>query len=134
MGWHWRNSIRIAWLPERDSNNTHCFAVYVYEKGIRTFEEWKNIQIQTNEIYNGLIAIEDSSATVWIGNEKYEIDASFPVGRGWGYFLYPYFGGDNTAPNDMVFHVNMNLKKKSGVRKLEKRGINRVELRGFPGN
>lgn len=93
---HHRYSARFGW---RWSDQALRLFVYVYNSGIRTSKELGTIQIGTEN--NCSIKVTDGHYIFSLNNTTDTLLRSSTTDRGKGYKLYPYFGGDETAPHDI---------------------------------
>jgi hypothetical protein len=106
---HHNNSVRLAWVP--DFANPGMINVYGY-----TYDEKKEGQKHTSvfiksvhvqepvtgkiESREGKYFITVKDVTVTMDNVKSDPNLCLR--------LFPYFGGNNTAPHDMVIELEMN--------------------------
>lgn len=107
---HHRQSARVGWRC-LDGNKIQLLT-YSYNSGIRTIGESDILGIvKPNEIfYCDIIDKEHEYVYVFRkANEKKELirrDPKFPDWFLFHYLLFPYFGGNKTAPHDMQIYVN----------------------------
>jgi hypothetical protein len=106
-GYHHRNSARFGWRSTLDGKIE--ILAYVYRNGKRVNEWEEDIYIETiepNKDYIFELSVIDGNYTFLIksGDSKKLLGVSiveagrlFPL----GYYLNPYFGGDETAPQKM---------------------------------
>lgn len=105
-GWHHKDSFRIGWNIK---NNKISLFSYYYNDGYRRNEEL--CQIDFNEpiifkirFHKGLDAI----IVDWIKSDKTKgteaIEYYFPE-TNYGYYLWPYFGGNEVAPHKMRIRI-----------------------------
>jgi hypothetical protein len=109
FGFHHNNSVRFGW---RSTDNGRIdILAYVYRDGERITEQNEGIYIETIDV-NVTYVME-----IYVSKDKY----MFTITRGsklvganiikheklpsLGYYLNPYFGGDETAPHDMVIEL-----------------------------
>jgi hypothetical protein len=97
---HQDYSARFGWNWSRDS--LRLFA-YVYNNGIRDSKEIG--AILTNTEYNCSIEVIDSSYTFKLNDKIVVMPRSGTTAKAEGYRLYPYFGGDETAPHDIAIWI-----------------------------
>ena len=109
-GLHHKDSIRLGWRPSKNEGKIEVF-IYYYNNGKR---DWKYLSdVGTDRVYNCSIELFNDSFIVKIndslGNNMSSelIDFQFPKIK-WGYYLFPYFGGNKTAPKDMAIWVRRN--------------------------
>lgn len=109
-GLHHNDSIRLGWRPSAEKSKIDLFTYY-YNNGKRDFKFL--CTIHTDRIHNAtiellndsfLVSVRDSlGKNVGVGSVPFE----FPKLK-LGYFLFPYFGGNKTAPNDMNIWLRRN--------------------------
>ena len=110
-GYHHHNSARFGWRYNKYSNDIELLA-YVYNDGKRIQEWQKDILIKRVKLD------QEVKTKIEIFRNKYVFSATNSLGtsicempRGrwtlpFGYKLFPYFGGDKTAPHDMYIEVS----------------------------
>ena len=103
QGWHHKNSIRFGWVPDFNIKNMIKIYAYYYNNGKRNHMYIKTIK--TEETYFSSIKINDDNTAELMFDNKVIIIYYKKPKYFLGYYLYPYFGGDNTAPNDMEIEV-----------------------------
>lgn len=107
-GPHHKNSIRLGWVPDFENIGKIQLWSYVYNKGKRTFNHICDCNISDNYLVS--FKVENNQLTIFIvGNEFCSIfKENFEIPKfKIGYFLYPYFGGDNPAPHDIAIDINL---------------------------
>ena len=70
-------------------------------------------KVQTNRThaYQILLMRQQNEAIFQIeGLEPKKVEMNYP-GKSWGYCLFPYFGGNLTAPQDIEIEAEIGLKK-----------------------
>lgn len=106
FGFHHKNSARIGWRWNNKTNRIELLA-YVYRKGKRVNEWDENIIISNNielneEIILELLVTRESylfSVDTYSGIKSIELKHEKLCKL--GYELYPYFGGNQTAPHNI---------------------------------
>jgi hypothetical protein len=106
---HHNNSVRLAWVP--DFANQGMINVYGY-----TYDEKKEGQkfamtfiksVHVGDIITGKIESRDGGYFITVKDVNIRMDNLHgdpnPCFR-----LFPYFGGNNTAPQDMTIELEMN--------------------------
>tara|TARA_R110000824_G_scaffold319842_1_gene506821 strand:- start:1065 stop:1625 length:561 start_codon:yes stop_codon:yes gene_type:complete len=89
LGWRWLNdSLEVLWFK-------HMHGTFTFEK-IRT--------IDLNQSYDYSITLEDSVYIVCVGGVCMTTKRSCK-GTYRHYYLYPYFGGDEKAPHDIIIKI-----------------------------
>lgn len=104
QGFHHENSVRIGWRRIEMFPNSLEICVYAYVNGERVIDPFYVVSI--DKWYKFSIVHDKYKTTVTLIDEKHRssvrvIRRSNDLGRMPGYFLFPYFGGQETAPHDM---------------------------------
>lgn len=106
---HHNNSVRLAWVPDFD--NQGMIKVYGY-----TYDEKKTGQkftmtfiksVHVQDTITGKIECRDGGYFITVSDVTIRMD-NVNADPNLCFRLYPYFGGDNTAPQDMVIELEMN--------------------------
>lgn len=92
---HHTNSARFGW---RWYNSEMQIFAYAYNEGERTSKYLATVPLNEKRVYN--ILVEDDSYIFQLNGKEVKINRSCS-GEANGYKLYPYFGGDETAPKDI---------------------------------
>lgn len=110
-GLHHRNSARFGWRWSMRMEKIEILA-YVYRDGKRVNEWDENIyicDIEPNSKYNMEIKKENGYYNFKVENETLEKVYTLKIKHGecpfWGYELFPYFGGNNTAPHQIEIAI-----------------------------
>lgn len=113
FGMHHKNSIRLGWRPSSTSSYKMEIFYYLYNKGVRTYHYLCDIDChKTNDV----------TITCDYKNNCFDISVVTPDGFSIkkqkvkfvypkfkiGYYLFPYFGGNKTAPKTMHIFVGYN--------------------------
>ena len=93
---HHLYSARFGW---RWSDHALRLFAYIYNGGIRSSKELGTINIGVEN--NCSIKVTDGHYIFSLNNVNDTVLRSSTTGKGKGYKLYPYFGGDETAPHDI---------------------------------
>ncbi len=112
FGQHHKNSIRIGWNSA--GNGEIKLYYYAYEDGERTFNfigtckmyEFQLLKLEL-DFDNNLVKITNSVTGLPDSVRTKEIPYKFPRFK-LGYYLFPYFGGNRTAPTDTYIQLNIN--------------------------
>ena len=102
FGRHHRNSIRIGW---RSTGNQIELCAYHYNRGVRTIN-WLEPTIDVSKEYYITVLLKKDIYEILLTDRKASfynntyMKYKFPFFR-IGYYLYPYFGGNRTAPINM---------------------------------
>lgn len=104
FGYHRKNSIRIGWIPDFKKKNEIKIYAYWYNGSNKHQSQYLcNVQI------GRMVPIKLS---VFKGKAIFQVDAhyifrtNFKLKKMWpGYYLYPYFGGNNTSPHEMKIYL-----------------------------
>ncbi|MEM6633776.1 MAG: hypothetical protein AAF694_29150 [Bacteroidota bacterium] len=114
FGFHQQDSLRIAWRPLFEEPGKLELFSYRYNGGNRTFETMGSIQTDQTHAYQLLLLRQQNEAIFQIeGLEPKKVSMTYP-GKSWGYCLFPYFGGNLTAPQDIEIEVEIRMKKEKG--------------------
>lgn len=97
---HQYNSARIGWAWV---NNAMRLYGYTYAKGVRYSSEITTIPLNT-EITCG-IKFSGSSYIITANGKSVTLPRGTTTTKASGYQLYPYFGGDETAPQDILIYL-----------------------------
>ncbi len=108
FGLHHKNSFRIGWNAVGAGKKSLSIFYYAYNNGVRTFEQIGIIDEDNLGKYK--VKLDYDNNRIAISNEfvddfpKY-FPYTFPKFK-WGYYLFPYFGGNNKAPRNMTIHLD----------------------------
>jgi hypothetical protein len=97
---HHQFSARFGW---RWSDNALRLFAYVYNKGIVDYKEIGSIKI--GQDVNCSIRITATHYIFLMNESIIEMPRLSTTTRANGYQLYPYFGGDETAPHEIMIHI-----------------------------
>ena len=93
---HEQFSARFGWNWARGALRLYA---YVYNSGERSFVEITSIQIGSE--YTCSIKVSGDHYIFNANNKTIEMGRGSQTSKGSGYRLYPYFGGDETAPHEI---------------------------------
>jgi hypothetical protein len=108
---HQITSIRLAWRPVKEKTGAlkpdwiEIWA-YIYDKGKRIQIALKHIKI--DQLYYMRIESHNKELIFKTANETLmtkKISFNLANHLHWGYYLYPYFGGNKTSPKEMDIHL-----------------------------
>lgn len=105
---HHFNSIRFVWRANK-KNGTIEIALYYYMDGLRAIIELCEVPINQEVCLS--IVLKDEFATVVVVCKESNISYVKPITLShafkaiWSYRLFPYFGGNNPAPQDISLNV-----------------------------
>ncbi len=117
FGLHHKNSFRIGWnsagvdtniiSPHVMGDKSIALFCYIYNNGVRTYEQIGVINEENLgkwkvkfDFDNNRIALSNGFSDA---APKY-FPFKFPKFK-WGYYLFPYFGGNQEAPNDKIIYL-----------------------------
>ncbi|MBA9078681.1 MULTISPECIES: hypothetical protein [Rufibacter] len=100
---HHTNSARFGWRWYKDRLELMAYS-YADGKNTSTFIT----AIDLNKWYSCELSLSDSKYTFKVDGKKAVEHSRSCTGEGNGYQLYPYFGGDETAPHK----INIKIKEK----------------------
>ena len=106
---HHNNSVRLAWVPDFASQGMINIYGYTYdEKKIDPKQTYTFIKaVHVLDTITGKIEIRDGSYYITVGDVTIRMD-NLNSDPNLCFKLFPYFGGNNAAPNDMVIELEMN--------------------------
>lgn len=93
---HQKNSARFGW---RWLDNKIQIFYYVYRNGDRVYGKLGSVNI--NEVNEYHIMLTDSTYIFGLNGKNFNVNRGVKCNIGLYYKLYPYFGGDETAPHDI---------------------------------
>jgi len=102
FGYIHKNSVRLAWKPNFDKPNIISVFAYIYDSSSNKFISKYMCDVETNKDYMCYLNLHDSEEYVFnvLGIGTYEID-NITKDKKIQKLLYPYFGGNNAAPQKM---------------------------------
>jgi hypothetical protein len=100
---HHQYSARFGW---RWSDQALRLFAYVYNEGTVRSRELKKIAI--GEEVNCAITVEDNHYFFTVNGENFELPRLSTTAVAKGYMLYPYFGGDESAPHEIRISIREN--------------------------
>jgi hypothetical protein len=107
FGLHHTNSVRFGWRSLGNYSSKIEILAYCYVNGERVIEEHDNLyiaMIDLNKFYRFRINVGENDYTLTIFDHLHNIGSITIPHRDlpfWGYHLYPYFGGNRKAPQDI---------------------------------
>jgi len=102
-GFHQKNSLRIGWIPDFKNKNQIILFAYWHNNSSQHFFKYLT-SIPTETQFDVEIVCGKKKAYFKI-NKKITSIAFKKPSFTLGYYLYPYFGGNNTAPNNMTIKI-----------------------------
>jgi len=99
---HQKNSARFGWRWSTTDNIIEIYA-YVYNNEVMSNEYITSVGF--NETHTYSILVEPDSYVFTVDNVVISMDRTNKYDRGMNYILYPYFGGDETAPHDIKIRI-----------------------------
>jgi len=102
---HQDNSARFGW---RWNNRLEIFT-YVYNNGVRNTQILGSVDVNTWNEYS--IQITDNSYVFTLNGRSTTVERTSDCNRGTYYMLYPYFGGNQTAPHDIRLYIKEEAKR-----------------------
>jgi hypothetical protein len=94
------NSARIGWNWYNEALHLHA---YVYNKGVRMYQEIKTVAIGA-EIQCS-IKVSGSSYIFTVDGTQVTMSRGLSTSSASGYQQYPYFGGDEVAPHKVTIKI-----------------------------
>lgn len=105
---HQKNSVRLAWVPDFNVNGKINIYGYIYDEradGNHLSAFIHSVQVETN---NTALITNSGSKYEFLVNGKFAEMPNTHADPSLCFMLYPYFGGNNTAPHDMVIELEVN--------------------------
>ena len=101
FGYHHKNSVRVGWTPMFSTPGNFTLYFYIYNNGERIYKTFANVKPGTE--YDLTIYFDDDKVFFEMKSEKSpditSTSEKFVLpGFRLGYYLWPYFGGNKTAP------------------------------------
>jgi len=98
---HQEYSARFGWNWSRDSLRLYA---YIYNNGVRESQEIASV-VPGSE-YNCSITINDSLYIFKLNDKTVTMTRTSATVKADGYKLYPYFGGNESAPHDIFIWIH----------------------------
>ena len=100
------NSVRLTWAPDFTSNGRIKIYGYVYDEKTTDpkFTYQYITSVQTGQSCDGLIEVQGNKYKITVNGVSVLMDNLHPDSS-LCFRLYPYFGGNNTAPQDMAIDI-----------------------------
>ena len=100
---HHENSVRFGWRYSIEKDSVEIFS-YAYTSGAVSYHHMGDVAIDETVHYQ--IQIVDNKFYLLLNGEiNQEVDRGASCDTGLYYKLYPYFGGDETAPHDISIYI-----------------------------
>ena len=97
---HHLNSARIGWGWSKNALRLYA---YVYADSARFIKELTTVSIGTENLCK--ITIEEKQYVFTVGNKQLSVPRALTGPAVAGYHLFPYFGGDETAPHTISIYI-----------------------------
>ena len=108
---HHKNSVRFGWRPNfREKGKIDIYA-YVYDKSSDEHISKYINSVLCDDQFLLIIKLRCDDYLLTVNNKSVEI-YNCEQDPCWGFYLYPYFGGNNTAPHDMTILLGIYNKSK----------------------
>ena len=106
---HHNNSVRLAWVPDFESQGMIKVYGYTYDekKAGQKFTMTFIKSVHVQDTITGKIDSRDGGYFITVNDVTIRMD-NVNSDPNLCFKLYPYFGGNNTAPHDMVIELEMN--------------------------
>ena len=106
---HHNNSVRLTWVPDFAINGLIKISGYTYdEKSTTAKYTIKYItSVQVGQIYTATIETKGSQYAISVNGVSILMDNLHPDPN-LSFRLYPYFGGNNVAPQNMIIELESN--------------------------
>lgn len=97
---HHQYSARFGW---RWSNQALRLFAYVYNDGVVSSQELTTVSFNTD--IHCTIKVSGNKYEFLVNESIFEMSRKAETDKAVGYQLYPYFGGDETAPHDITIRI-----------------------------
>ena len=97
-----KNSARIGWSYNNDSLRLYA---YVYNNYVLATQQITTCKI--GEVFNCSIKVDKKNYTFFVGDKSVTLERAVVTEVAEGYQLYPYFGGDETAPHNINIFISV---------------------------
>lgn len=97
---HQYNSARVGWAYHTSALRLYA---YVYSKGVRYSQEITTVSLNTD--ISCSIKLSGSNYIFTVNGVNVTMPRGLSTTKASGYQLYPYFGGDETAPQDITIDL-----------------------------
>ncbi len=97
---HHQYSARFGW---RWSNHALRLFAYVYNDGVVSSQEITTVSLNTD--IHCTIKVSGNKYVFMVNDSIFEMPRKAETDKAVGYQLYPYFGGDETAPHDITIRI-----------------------------
>jgi hypothetical protein len=105
FGNHETNSIRIGWAYNLETQKMDLFA-YCYENGVRIIHPIGNCNLSEDVSIKLELNFKNNFFRVTRADSAFqEFSYTYPFLKA-GYYLFPYFGGNNPAPHEMIIYLD----------------------------
>jgi hypothetical protein len=102
FGLHHKNSVRFGW---RIDGNKIAIYSYSYVNGQRISNMITKCSVEKE--YKFTMTTKDKLTILEVDCDSYKIRYGVETGgSNFGYKLYPYFGGNKTAPHDLTIYLD----------------------------
>jgi hypothetical protein len=106
---HHNNSVRLTWVPDFDNPGMIKVSGYTYDEKKEgqkfTIAFIKSVHVEDN--ITGRIECRDGGYFITVNDVTIRMD-NVNADPNLCFRLFPYFGGNNTTPHDMVIELGMN--------------------------
>ena len=102
-GLHHKNSFRIGWTYDELEHAIKLF-LYTYNNSVRSWDYLCTIPLEYKLKFNITFTRENNIIVIkWLDKTEI-IYFEFPEKK-WGYYLWPYFGGNKKAPHNITIKL-----------------------------
>ena len=102
---HHNNSVRVGWRWSNKKKLIELFA-YTYTDGVRDFFRITDVPI--NSVFDIHIDLRFDQGFIGVNGVKVRVAVTNRNAYNVSYMLYPYFGGDETAPQNINIYIKFN--------------------------
>jgi hypothetical protein len=104
---HHNNSVRLAWVPDFEQSGVIKIFGYTYDnrQDAQKHQSAYITSVRTVQICSARIESLSGKYRITVEGVSIEMENKSPDPN-IGFRLYPYFGGNNTAPQDMTISID----------------------------
>lgn len=103
---HHKDSVRIGWIPSTHDGKYSLY-LYWYNAGERDMKKICELDAEKEYAMRLDFFLDICCYEVFKETDVYSIHFVLPK-RTFGQYLFPYFGGNKTAPHDMKIKIELN--------------------------
>lgn len=98
--YHHTNSARFGWNWDKGAMHIHA---YCYKDSVRSYKELGTVEV--NKAFDCSLKLLPGKYVFMLNGKSDTMDRGCSGNTATGYLLYPYFGGDEPAPQDITVRI-----------------------------